>query len=94
MHEIFVILSQCAHWRENPYSFVPRYGLPHHLSGLVRNDTKHFATGHMVFFYFTAAALSAFLQRQIQTAAMAATTRAPGRKPVPTVPSVIRVPIW
>jgi len=33
-------MIRCAehHWRGNPFSYVGKYGLPHHLSGLVRND--------------------------------------------------------
>ena len=38
--------------------------------------------------------LSVFFIKYTITAAIAATTISPGTKPAPTVPSVIRVPIW
>ena len=44
--------------------------------------------------YSAASFLSAFLHRQIRTTTIAATAISPGTKPAPSVPAVIRVPIW
>ena len=45
MRRALVILSQWAHWRENPYLSKWEVRIATPVCGLVRNDRQHFATG-------------------------------------------------
>ena len=47
-----VILSQCAHWRENPFSYIGEIRIATPVCGLVRNDMVAFCNRPADFFSY------------------------------------------
>ena len=46
MRKSYVILSQCIHWRENPFSQAGNYGLPHQWCSAQRIKISMIASGN------------------------------------------------